>query len=47
MTEKQMEMIGKLVPSVMVLGLGALAMYLTAGEAGFGWALLGLLIVWH
>ena len=47
MTEKQTEMIGKLVLSGMVCALGGAAMYLTAGETGIGWAILGVLVIWH
>jgi len=38
--------IGKGIASIAVCGLGACAMYLTDGETGIGWAVLGLLIIW-
>ncbi len=46
MTEKQTEMIGKLALSAMVCALGGAAMYLTAGETGIGWAVLGIALIW-
>ena len=45
-TEKQTEMIGKLALSAMVCALGGAAMYLTAGETGIGWAVLGVALIW-
>ncbi|MCX6995795.1 MAG: hypothetical protein NTV49_01600 [Kiritimatiellaeota bacterium] len=46
MTEKQTEMIGRLVLSAMVCVLGGVAMYLSAGATGIGWAILGLALIW-
>ncbi len=38
--------LGKGLASIGVCGLGAYCMYLTNGETGVGWAILGLLIIW-
>lgn len=38
--------IGKGLASVAVCGAGAFAMYLTNGDTGIGWAVLGLLLIW-
>ncbi|MDD5706542.1 MAG: hypothetical protein PHR35_11495 [Kiritimatiellae bacterium] len=46
MTERQTEMAVKLVLSAMVCALGGASMYLTAGETGIGWAVLGVALVW-
>jgi len=46
MTEKQTHVIGQLVVSALICGLGGLCLYLTQGQAGFGWTVLGLLVVW-
>jgi len=47
MTEKQTEVIAKLVLSGMVCALGGAAIYLTAGAGGFGWVILGLIVIWN
>lgn len=36
----------KVIVSVAVCGMGAYTMYLTDGETGVGWAILGILIIW-
>lgn len=41
-----MTLIAKAVASVAVCILGAVSMYVTEGETGVGWAILGLLIIW-
>ena len=41
-----MEIIGKLALSAMVCALGAMTVYLTGGQTGFGWAILGLALIW-
>lgn len=47
MTDRQLEVVSKLVLSVAVCALGALAMYWTAGTTGIGWAILGLAVIWN
>lgn len=37
---------GRAVASVAMCALGALAMYLTGGETGIGWAVLALFLIW-
>lgn len=39
-------LIAKAVASVAVCGMGAYTMYLTRGDTGIGWAILGLIIIW-
>ena len=46
MNEKQTEMIVKLLLSAMAFGLGWAAMYMTAGETGIGWSILGVALIW-
>lgn len=46
MTEKQFEVVGKMVLSLMVFGLAALCLRLTNGETGIGWGILGLVVIW-
>lgn len=46
MTEQQVNVIGKLVLSAMVCVMAGACMYLTHGETGIGWGILGLLVVW-
>ena len=36
----------KTIGSFAVCALGAYAMYLTKGQTGIGWAILGILIIW-
>lgn len=43
---KPAEIIGKGIASVAVCAAGAYCMYLTDGQTGIGWAILGLLIIW-
>jgi len=38
--------LSKAIASLAVCGLGAFCMYLTKGETGVGWAILGLMIIW-
>ena len=46
MNEKQWQVMGKVLVSGLVCGLGAVCLYLTEGKAGFGWTVIGLFIVW-
>jgi|APCry1669188910_1035180.scaffolds.fasta_scaffold435085_1 hypothetical protein len=46
MTEKLTDVIGRLVLSAMVCVLSGACMYLTHGETGIGWGILGLALVW-
>jgi len=46
MTDGQTRVIGQVALSVLICGLGGLCLYLTQGKAGFGWTVLGLLVVW-
>ena len=46
MTDKQMNVVGRLVVSTLLCALGGLCLYLTQGKAGFGWTVLGLFVVW-
>lgn len=39
-------LLAKSVASVAVCAMGAYCMYLTKGETGIGWAILGLMIIW-
>jgi len=34
------------VASIAVCGLGGFSMYLTEGQTGIGWAILGILLIW-
>ena len=38
--------IGRGLASIGVCALGGFAMYLTDGQTGIGWAVLGLFIIW-
>jgi hypothetical protein len=46
MTDKQTEMIGRLAAIAMTCLLAGACMYLTNGETGIGWGILGLGLVW-
>jgi hypothetical protein len=39
-------MIGRGLASVAVCSLGAWCMYMSKGETGIGWAILGLALIW-
>lgn len=41
-----MEHMGRGLATLAVCGAGALAMYVTKGETGIGWSVLGILIIW-
>ena len=38
--------VSKIIASLAVCALGAFCMYITNGNTGIGWAILGLLIIW-
>jgi hypothetical protein len=38
--------IGRAIASVAVCAMGSYCMYITEGETGIGWAILGLLVLW-
>lgn len=46
MTDRQVELVAKLVLSAMVCALAGAAMYLTTGRTGIGWAVLGIAMIW-
>ena len=36
----------KAIASVAICGAGAFSMYISGGQTGIGWAVLGLMIIW-
>jgi len=38
--------IGKALASIAICALGAFSMYVSSGETGIGWAILGILLIW-
>ena len=36
----------KAIASVAVCAAGAISMYVTGGQTGIGWAILGLILIW-
>lgn len=38
--------LGMSIATISVCSLGAYCMYITEGETGIGWSILGLLIIW-
>jgi hypothetical protein len=47
MSDTKLELIGKLVVSALVCGFGGVSLWLTHGESGAGWAILGLIVIWN
>ncbi len=47
MTEKQTDVMASLVLSVVVCILGGVSMWVTAGDTGIGWSILGLALIWN
>lgn len=41
------EHIGRGIASLGVMVLGGFSMYITGGNTGIGWAILGLLLIWR
>lgn len=37
----------KAIASIAVCALGTFSMYYSHGDTGVGWAILGILIIWH
>ena len=46
LVEKKFSYKAKAVASLGVCFLGAVSMYVTNGETGIGWAILGLMFIW-